>query len=84
MKAEENFESGSSIAQRSTVGSGKWKVKTGNVDWATEMGDEISTVDLQIKSTTKINWMPHRSPVNCRASSVSDSCWMARPRSDGG
>ena len=38
VKAEENFESRSSIVQRSTVGSGKWKVKMGNVDWVIELG----------------------------------------------
>ena len=79
VKEEENFESGPSIAQRSTVGSGKWKVKMGNVDWATEVGDEIWTIDLQIISTMETNWMSRRSPVNYWASSVSDSRWMARP-----
>ena len=38
VKAEENFESGSSIAQRSTVKSGKWKVNMRNVDWVIESG----------------------------------------------
>ena len=41
MKAEENFESRPTIAQRSTVRSGKWKVKKGNVDWAIATGDEL-------------------------------------------
>ena len=79
VKAEENFESGSSIAQRSTVGSRKWKVKNGKC-W---LGDEIWTVDLQIRSMMEISWMPHCGPVNCWASSVSDSHWMASLGSDG-
>ena len=73
-----------SIAQRSTVGSGNGKSKQKTLTGRSKQGDEMWVVDMQIRSTVEINLMPRRSPVNCRASSVSDSRWMARPRSDGG
>ena len=53
-KAEETFKSESSIAQRLTVGSGGEKSKRENIDWATEKGDEMWTVDFQIRSMLEI------------------------------